>query len=287
MASGERSEYDELRTLMEETLIKAGELIKKAYLSQTSSFHHKDKFDYVTETDRNSESLIRKMLNSRYPDDMVIGEETFSGQGLPPEPCWIVDPLDGTTNFIHRFPHISVTIARWDGKDLVAGCIYDVLRNELFTAVKGNGVYLNGSPVVLPPKNDVLHSLVATGFPFKRKDIARQYLASFQEIFHHVSDIRRAGSAALDLAYVAVGRLDGFWEVGLKPWDIAAGVLMIREMGGIVTDFWGTPEVLQSGHVVAARTPELHSLILRAVKKSLAPALGEETTLKTTHCLRR
>lgn len=276
---------DEVKALMERILREAGKLIKEAYFSRKNWFHHKAVFDYVTEVDNNSESLIRKMLHQYYPGDRVIGEETFSQEELPSEPCWIVDPLDGTTNFIHRFPHISVTLARWDGRRIVAGTVYDVLRDEMFTVLEGDGLYLNGSPVDPPPPNDLSHSLVATGFPFRRKEITPQYLASFQEIFYRVSDIRRAGSAALDLAYVAVGRLDGFWEVGLKPWDIAAGILMVQEKGGIVTDFWGNSNVIHNGHVVAARTPELHSLILKVVQKNLAPLLQDNALpTKATMC---
>lgn len=277
-------DYTDYVKAMEKAAREAGKLIRKAYCSKRNHYDHKSLFDYVTETDKQSEAIVARVLKNFYHDDPVVGEETFLGKRLPSDPCWIVDPLDGTTNFIHRFPYIAVTIARWDGYQVVAGCIYDPLRNEMFTVSKGRGVYVNGFSLELPPINDVAHSLVATGFPFRLKELTRAYLAAFDEIFLNVSDIRRAGAAALDLAYVAVGRVDGFWELGLKPWDVATGILMIEEVGGVVTDFWKKSNGVHNGNIVAARTPELHTMIFNAIQSHIIVEMEKLHDLEATRC---
>ncbi len=264
----------EIILVMKRAVQTAAEIIKADMAAgNIKSFEHKLHYDYVTETDKKSEQVIKKIIKESFPDETIIGEESFHGGELPDGVFWLIDPLDGTTNFIHSFPMISITVARVENGKPVAGCTYDPFTNELFTAIKGQGLSLNDKKMdKLSTLSDVSHSLVATGFPFRKKDIVKPYLAAFEEIFHSVSDIRRTGSAALDLAYLAVGRIDGFWEIGLKPWDIAAGILMIEEAGGVVSDFYGDPNnVIKNGNIIAASSKKLYNVISNAVRKHLIP----------------
>jgi myo-inositol-1(or 4)-monophosphatase len=182
---------------------------------------------------------------------------------------WIIDPLDGTTNYIHQYPVFSVSIALEYRKERIAGVIYDPLRDDLFTATKGNGAFLNGTRIAVSPVEHLKDSLICTGFPFRQKERIDLYLRLFKNIFNRVSDMRRAGSAALDLAYLACGRCEGFFEIGLSPWDIAAGELMIREAGGIVCDFGGGNNYLTTGNIVAG-TPAVYEKLLKEVREVFA-----------------
>ena len=220
--------------------------------------------DFVTRVDTESEQIILSTIKKKYPDHHFLAEETIhdadSGQYR-----WIIDPLDGTTNFIHGYPVFAVSIGLEHNREIIMGLVYDPSRDEVFTAEKGKGTFLNGKPARVSPNDKMADSLVATGFPFRKKDVIDDYLALFRKIFHKVSDIRRAGSAALDLAHVACGRCDGFFEIGLGPWDIAAGSILIKEAGGLITDFGGGAEFLKTGNVVAG-VPATHGEILRDVK---------------------
>jgi myo-inositol-1(or 4)-monophosphatase len=178
---------------------------------------------------------------------------------------WIVDPLDGTTNFIHGFPVFAVSVAARSSEGILAGAVYDPTRDELFSAARGEGAWLNGEAIHVSAVADPSRALVGTGFPFRNARFTEPYLDSFERVFAAVSDIRRAGSASVDLAYVACGRLDGFWELGLSPWDTAAGWLLIEEAGGVVTDDRGGPEVFGRGHVVAGG-PAVHRTLLEIAR---------------------
>ena len=230
--------------------------------------------DYVTEIDRKSEDLITELIRRRFPDHHIMAEESATS-GLGEEVTWIIDPLDGTTNFIHGFPFVAVSIAASVKKEVVLGFVLDPIREELFTASRGQGAFLNGARMNVRNTFGLDEALVATGFPFRAKHLLEPYLNTFKSVFKKVSGIRRTGSAALDLAYVAAGRVDGFWEAGLKPWDIAAGSLLILEAGGCVDDFWGERNYLQTGHIVAG-TPPVHSFLLEKVNALFAPALEEK-----------
>lgn len=224
----------------------------------------KQAFDFVTHIDKETEQLIVKTIKERFPNHSFLAEESTK-EINEDRYLWIIDPLDGTTNYIHSYPVFSVSIALEYKKEIIIGVIFDPLRNELFTAEKGNGAFLNGQPVKVSETTELKDSLVTTGFPFRKKDFIDSYLMLFKHIFHKVSDIRRAGSAALDLAYVACGRCEGFFEIGLSPWDMAAGSLIIGEAGGIVTDFGGGRDYLLTGNIVAT-TPALHRELLKEVK---------------------
>jgi len=206
--------------------------------------------DFVTRADKEAEACIVRRIRERYPDHHVLAEETVketAREGYR----WIIDPLDGTTNFIHQYPVFCVSIALELQGKIITGVIFDPLRKDLFFAEKGKGAYLNEQPITASTTTACPDSLITTGFPFKKKELIDPYLKLFKNVLLKVSDLRRAGSAALDLAYLAAGRCEGFFEIGLSPWDIAAGSLIIEEAGGVITDFGGGDEYLSTGNVVA------------------------------------
>jgi len=227
-----------------------------------SDIDAKQASDFVTRVDRESEEIIINTIKTRFPDHDILAEETLHD---PPKGDfrWIIDPLDGTTNYIHGYPVFAISIALEYKGQIIIGLIFDPERDEVFTAEKDRGAFLNGKKIrVSNTEPDV--ALITTGFPFRKKQYIREYLNIFEKIFLWSSDIRRAGSAALDLAYLACGRCEGFFEIGLSPWDIAAGSLLIKEAGGVVTDFKGGNEYLISGNIVAG-TPKIHPKLLRDI----------------------
>lgn len=216
--------------------------------------HFKRRFDPVTATDHASEAAVLSVISEHRPDDAILAEE--SGGALPRGRTWIVDPLDGTVNFVHGIPQIAVSVGLWDGDTPLVGVIYDPLRGECFTAEAGKGAELNGRPIGVSSTNDLDGCVVATGFPYDHGDYADEYASVVGAVLASVNGIRRFGSAALDLAWVAAGRYEAYWELGLAPWDQAAGIVIVREAGGRVTGINGidsvptTPLVLASnGHV--------------------------------------
>ena len=205
-----------------------------------------------------------------------MSEETPNA-GLQDGIAWVIDPLDGTANFIHGFPFVAVSIAICEDQRPILGFVLDPVRQELFAARRGGGAYLNGERIHVSQPLALDSTLVATGFPHRTRDLLEPYLNTFRSIFLGVSGIRRAGAAALDLAYLAAGRVDGFWEAGLKAWDIAAGSLLVTEAGGTVSDFWGTGDFLHNGHIVGGTTL-VYPFLLEQVQKFLAPALASRST---------
>ncbi|MEW6570387.1 MAG: inositol monophosphatase family protein [Nitrospirota bacterium] len=221
--------------------------------------------DFVTRVDKESESLIIKTIREKFPDHHILAEESAK-EAQPEGYRWIIDPLDGTTNYIHQFPVFSVSIALEYKGEVILGVINDPFKKELFVAEKGKGAFLNGRPIHASAIRDMGYSLITTGFPFRKKEFIDSYLKAFRNIFVKASDLRRAGSAALDLAYVACGRCEGFFEIGLSAWDIAAGEILIKEAGGIITDFGGGRDFLSTGNVVAGN-PFIHGSVLREIKE--------------------
>jgi len=230
----------------------------------------KGRNDFVSEVDRLAEQEIIKTLLKAYPDHTIFAEE--SGEQPGNDYHWIIDPLDGTTNFLHAFPHFCISIALKHKGVLQQAVVYDPVREELFAASKGAGAFLNDKRMRVTSLAGLNGALLGTGFPFKVQQHIDDYLATFKALFMQASDIRRPGSAALDLAYVAAGRLDGFWELNLSPWDIAAGILLIQEAGGMVSDFNGGKNYFASGNVVAAN-PKVHTDMLKTMKPHLPPQL--------------
>lgn len=229
----------------------------------------KEKNDFVTEVDQKAESVIINTLKQAFPEHSILAEE--SGQSGDSDYQWIIDPLDGTTNYLHGFPQFSISIALKHKGKLVIGVVYDPLRQELFTASAGDGAYLNNRRIRVSKQSSLSGALLGTGFPYKDQRYLDAYLAMFKTFFPETAGIRRAGSAALDLAYVACGRLDGFWEIGLQSWDIAAGALLVREAGGIITDFSANDNFLDNGNVIAAN-PKVFNQML----KNLEPHIPAE-----------
>lgn len=251
----------------------AGQTIMRAYTElDRVEVDAKGVNDFVTSVDREAEAAIIYQIRKSYPDHSIVGEENGENRGTNQDYLWIVDPLDGTNNFVNGVPHFAVSIAmQYKGKTEVA-VVYDPVRDELFSAVRGKGAKLNDFRLRVNNVNDLGGSLVATGFPFKARQHTETYMKLFGEAFSLSADLRRAGSAALDLAYVAAGRVDAFFELGLKPWDIAAGDLIVREAGGTVTDFSGGHNYLLSGHIVAG-APKATSLLVKRFRPLLSDAL--------------
>lgn len=232
------------------------------------SITSKDRNDFVSEVDHQAEDAIIRVLRKAYPSHSILAEESGSHAGDDFQ--WIIDPLDGTTNFLHGFPQFAVSIALLHKGKLEQGVVYDPLRQELFTATRGAGAMVNHRRLRVSPRNSLTGALLGTGFPYKDHQHLDAYLATLKALITQTAGIRRPGSAALDLAYVAAGRLDGFWEIGLRPWDLAAGALLVQEAGGIVGDFSGGPSFLKDGHIVAGNAKIFAQLI-----KEIRPHLGD------------
>jgi myo-inositol-1(or 4)-monophosphatase len=231
----------------------------------------KQRNDFVTEVDRQAEREIIAVLRKAYPNHGILAEE--SGAQAGDDYLWVIDPLDGTTNFLHGFPQFGVSIALQHKGVLEQAVVYDPLRQELFTAGRGSGAMLNERRIRVTRARGLEGALLGTGFPFKIKPHLDAYLGMFRDLFQDTAGIRRAGAACLDLAYVAAGRLDGFWEIGLNRWDMAAGALLVQEAGGIVGDFAGGKDYLDSGNVVAG-TPKVYQAMLDAIRPHLTAALA-------------
>lgn len=220
--------------------------------------------DFVSEVDKRAEQAIIHTILKAYPRHNILGEEGGNVDNGS-EITWIIDPLDGTTNYLHGHPQYSVSIAVKEGDKITHGVVFDPNRNDIFTAELGKGVQLNNGRIRVSRQSSLADSLLATGFPTYDMSFLDRYLAIFREMLQSTAGQRRAGSAALDLAYVAAGMVDGFWEFNLKPWDIAAGYLLIKEAGGLVCDFDGGQDMLNSGNIIAAN-PKLVSPILKIIQ---------------------
>ncbi len=244
----------------------AAVVIRKAARTVASvEWEEKTSFDFVSEVDRAAEREILRVLLERFPEAVVVGEE-FSPRGLTSAPlAFVVDPLDGTTNFLHGYPEYSVSVAAMKSGDLRAGAVLDIAASELFTATAGAGAFLNGERIAVSKIHDASRSLIGTGFPFKKKGLLPRYLREFDLIMRGTSGVRRAGSAAIDLASVACGRFDGFWELDLAPWDVAAGILLVREAGGVVTDLSGKEATVNFGGFIAGNAA-MHAWLLQIIR---------------------
>ncbi|KAF3982347.1 MAG: inositol monophosphatase [Methylococcales symbiont of Hymedesmia sp. n. MRB-2018] len=226
--------------------------------------------DFVSEVDYIAEAEIIQVIKNAYPEHSILAEE--SGEHVGNEYTWVIDPLDGTTNYLHGYPQYAVSIALKHKGKIEIGVVYDPLRDELFTAEKGGGAMLNNRRIRVSKQSDMNAALIGTGFPFKFPQHLDAYLAMFKTLTHQVAGIRRAGSAALDLAYLAAGRLDGFWEIGLKEWDMAAGILLVQEAGGVVTDFSFNEHYLQTGNIVTGNM-KIQQALYKAIEPHLSASL--------------
>lgn len=255
----------------------AGRRIADAW-SRPRQIDFKGEVDLVTETDRAVEAFVVERLHAAFPEHRIVAEEGDAGERDRPAEdtswTWYVDPLDGTTNFAHGYPHVAVSLGVAHGNDLHVGVVHDPLRGETFSATRGEGARLNGQPLRVSSTAEIGGALLATGFPYDRRRHADAYLRFVADLMKCAQGIRREGSAALDLAWVAAGRLDGFWELKLKPWDVAAGALLVEEAGGRVTDFSGAPFDPWAGQVLAT-----NGRIHGAVAEILARRLAAESDL--------
>jgi myo-inositol-1(or 4)-monophosphatase len=251
---------------------RAGNIINRASLDlDLVRVSSKGRSDYVTEVDRAAEAAIIDMLRTAYPDHGFLAEESgASSPGAEPDYLWIIDPLDGTTNFVHGFPQYAVSIALKHRGQIMQAVVYDPTRNELFTATRGRGAFMNDRRIRVSRRTKLAEALIGTGFPFRQLQHLDEYVRMFKLITEQTAGIRRPGAAALDLAYVAMGRLDGFWEFGLSAWDVAAGSLLIQESGGMIADFAGGTDYLTSGNIVAG-SPKVHAELLALVQQVHRP----------------
>jgi len=245
---------------------RAGSIINRASLDGSPlEIKAKHANDFVTQIDKAAEHAIMDVIAKAYPEHAILAEESGASAGAKPEYRWVIDPLDGTTNFIHGFPQYGISIGVQHRGATAHAVVYDPGRNELFTASKGRGAFLNDRRIRVSRCQKLKEALVGTGFPFKELTRIDLYLRQLRALMGNTAGVRRAGAAALDLAYVACGRLDAFWELGLAPWDMAAGALLIQEAGGLVGDLSGDAGYMESGDIVAG-TPKVFASLLEALK---------------------
>jgi myo-inositol-1(or 4)-monophosphatase len=249
----------------------AGALLRTRW-RQAKTVHYKSPVDLVTETDRDVEALVVGQLRAAFPDHLIVAEEASAGSVLQRPPTdryvWYLDPLDGTTNFAHAYPQFCVSLALARGTDVRFGIVHDPVRDETFAAHRGGGATLNGEPVHVSAVDDLDRALLSTGFPYDRRERAAFYLSFVADFLPRAQDVRRVGSAALDLCYVACGRFDAFWEWKLHPWDTAAATLIVQEAGGTVSDFRGGPFDLY-GEQTLASNGLLHAAMLAVLTTRL------------------
>ena len=253
-----------------------GEVIRQGARNRaTLRIERKQSNDFVSAIDKGSERAIIDLLAAKYPSHAFIAEET--GSTGASEYVWLIDPLDGTTNFLHGIPHYCVSIALRMGEQVMVGLILDPINDRLFTATRGGGAWLNGERIAVSPRSGLGEAVVGTGIPFSDWSFVDAYFESLRIIALRCAGIRRAGAAALDLAFVAAGWLDGFWEKNLHPWDVGAGSLLIQEAGGVITDFSGGGRYITAGQVVAG-APGVHRELLEVLGRY--PALAAPRYVK-------
>jgi len=263
---------------------RAGDIINQASRNlDILNISKKSRSDFVSEVDSAAEEAIIRILHDTYPGHAILAEESgIRGSENNTEYQWIIDPLDGTTNFLHGLPQYSVSIAlKYKGQPNKA-VVYNPNNNELFTASRGGGAYLNNQRIRVSKRTRLEDCLIGTGIPFRDLTHFEAYLKMFKDIIPHVAGIRRPGSAALDLSYVAAGRYDGFWEIGLAPWDMAAGCLIIQEAGGLVSDLEGNDTFLKSGQILAG-SPKVFVQLLQIIQPHLSEALIENHRAAQKH----
>ncbi|GAA0705976.1 inositol monophosphatase family protein [Dokdonella soli] len=250
----------------------AGQIILR-YMNRLDSLDviEKQRHDYVSEVDKLAEAEIIRELKRAYPRDATLGEE--SGQSGNSRNVWVIDPLDGTHNYLRGFPHFSVSIGLLENGEPTLGVVYDPLRDELFTADKGNGAYLNDRRIRVGKRDGLGGALLVTGFPYRQRRHLEAQLGMTRALLAEAEDVRRTGSAALDLAYVAAGRLDGFYEIGLMPWDMAAACVLVREAGGRYCNFTGQDGLPESGNLVAGNVSVVNAMV-KAIAPELTPVLA-------------
>ncbi len=251
---------------------RAGGAVLREEFGKQRQIEHKGTIDLVTDADRRSEEVVVSILRDRFPRHQILAEEGTRGGGSP-DYRWVIDPLDGTTNYAHGYPHFAVSIGLERQGEMVVGVVFDPILDEMFVAEVGGGAYLNGRPLGVSKTDRLIEGLLCTGFPYDRSFFGTS-LRRWDRFVRAAQGVRRDGSAALDICYVAAGRFDGFWEDHLFPWDLAAGMLIVQEAGGAVTDFQGGPPSIYRGELVAS-----NGLIHEGMLATIAEA-GVEGTLE-------
>ena len=263
--------YQEILNTAIKIAYEAGALIRERFGS-IMDIDYKGAVNPVTATDKEAEAIIIGRLHAAFPHHLIHGEESGGSHWHTTKPIWLIDPLDGTNNFTHNFPHICVSLGLMDQGEYAVGVVYDPLRDETFTAYRGGGAWLNGTPIHVSKTDQLSHAFLAAGFPYIRRTAVFNNARMFDHFLRRSQGVRRAGSAALDIAYVACGRFDGFWEPSLHPWDLAAGVLLVKEAGGRVSDFSGSQTRLISGEEVLTSNGLIHQEMLNVLhSESAAP----------------
>lgn len=263
----------------------AGRLIVRNFENaDTVQVSEKNKDDLVTNIDRECQRTIAETILHFYPDDRITGEENSANTAnTDSEREWIVDPIDGTTNFVKGIPHVAVSIAVKFKGETVAGCVYDPILDELFTAEKGSGAQLNDRKIHVSNRQSLNGTIIAVSYPHRKRQYIDEYRSMMNRAFDKCADLRRMGTASLDLAYVAAGRLDGYFEACLYPWDFAAGELIVREAGGFVTDFSGKNDAYYENGSIVCGSPHVHRALLECIRpdlKDFMRKLGEELEAK-------
>jgi len=228
---------EKLLDAAKEAAIEAGKIQLSFFNKKKEISHKANEFDLVTNADKAAETKIISVINGYFPDHDFLGEESGFHKENKSDYIWVIDPIDGTTNYAHNFPHFAVSIGLMYQGELFLGVVYDAFKKEMFWAAEGTGAFLNSDPIEVSAINELKKSLLSTGFPFERAEVLEENLAYFKEMLFKAQAVRRPGSASLDLCYVACGRLDGFWELNLSPWDTAAGAVIIKQAGGKVNNF--------------------------------------------------
>jgi myo-inositol-1(or 4)-monophosphatase len=248
-----------------EAVLRSGEIQMERF-GRDMRVDKKGTIDLVTEVDLAVEQMFRDLITERFPDHQVLAEEMGRGASIPPGPCWVFDPIDGTTNYAHGLPIFCASLALELSGIAEVGAIYDPNRRELFTAERGGGAFLNGRPIHVSAAGTLVDAMLVTGFPYDVHDRVEEIVGLFGAFVGKARAVRRLGSAAIDLCYVAAGRLDGFWEADLKPWDVAAGALIVAEAGGRITQMDGTPFQSRGSQVLAANS-QIHEQMLDVIQR--------------------
>lgn len=260
-----------LRTSAESFAREAGAILRSGY-GTVHAPEKKGRIDLVTEFDKRSEALLLERIRTRFPDHAILAEESGAHAGAQDARVrWICDPLDGTTNFAHNYPFFCVSVGVEVEGAMAAGAVYDPVRDEMFSAARGHGATRNGEPIHISPIERLEDALLVTGFPYDVREFPERHLPLFQDFLLRAQGVRRDGSAALNLCYVAMGRFDGMWEGNLSAWDIAAGSLIVQEAGGVITGYAGEPLRLD-GRRIATANPALHARLLEVIAAHPASA---------------
>ncbi|MDR3256638.1 MAG: inositol monophosphatase [Endomicrobium sp.] len=245
---------------------KGASILLKYYNNSILNVEYKGEIDPVTQADKNSQKAIIKIIKSVFPQHGILAEEDSVNE-INKDYCWIIDPLDGTVNFVHGVPIFCVSIGLKYKNEIISGVIYSPIMNEIFIAEKNKGAWLNGKKIRVSKVKDIIHALAVTGFPYYIKKNSARVIKNFKNIMLKSQGIRRSGSAALDMAYVACGRFDFFWEEGLKPWDITAGTLIVKEAGGKVSDYNGGKNLIFKDTILVSNGSVIHKKVLRVINE--------------------